>query len=229
VPPDENGEKKQLSPGLVPTRKRVKRVSKSEFESILAKRVRKELGENCDLVKLQETCKELQEEVSRWKAKTERLTSECAQLEKLVNSPPTKINCADENVRQAVVSKKESVEESLPALPARLPPNDALPTPVLKLTQTRLGLEVQWNFEGDQSSVASYELFAFRKLTLKSSSHPAANISWKKVGDVKSIPLPMKCTLSQFKVGSTYSFAVRSKDAVGGVGQFSDVKIISLT
>ena len=211
----------------------MKRVSKEEFESILAKRVRKELGENCELVRLQESCKELQEEVRRWKAKTERLASECAQLEKLINSP-AKIKCADsenvkENVRQAVISKKESEEESPPALPARLTPNDCLPTPLLKLTQTQLGLEVQWTFEGDQSSVASYELFAFRKLNLKTSSHSSANISWKKVGDVKSIPLPMKCTLSQFKAGSTYSFAVRSKDAKGGVGQFSDVKIISLT
>ena len=229
---DENGKspKSNLSPGL--TRKRVKRVSKEEFESILAKRVRKELGENSELVRLQESCKELQEEVRRWKAKTERLASECAQLEKLINSP-AKIKCADSenvNVRQAVISKKESEEEeSPPALPARLTPNDWLPTPLLKLTQTQLGLEVQWTFEGDQSSVASYELFAFRKLNLKTSSHSSANISWKKVGDVKSIPLPMKCTLSQFKSGSTYSFAVRSKDAKGGVGQFSDVKIISLT
>lgn len=218
LPPDQNG--------LVAARKRVKRVSKAEFESILAKRVRKELEENCDLVKLQETCRELQEEVNRWKARTERLTSECAHLEKLVNSPPTSEK-VKENGSEAVISKKE--EESLPPLPARIPPNDSLPTPVLKLTQTELGLEVQWTFEGDQSSVASYELFAFRKLTLKSSSPPLTNVSWKKVGDVKSIPLPMKCTLSQFKVGSTYSFAVRSKDTVGGVGQFSDVKIISLT
>ena len=209
----------------------MKRVSKEELESILAKRVKKELGENCDLVKLQETCKELQEEVSRWKAKTERLASECAKLEKLVN-PPAKIIGADsekvkEDVRQAVISKKG--EGSLPPLPARVTPNDSLPTPLLMLTQTQLGLEVQWTYEGDQSFVASYELFAFRKLTLKSSSHPAGNTSWKKVGDVKSIPLPMKCTLSQFKAGSTYSFAVRSKDAQGGIGQFSDVKIISLT
>ena len=215
-------------------RKRVKRVSKEELQSILAKRVKKELGENCDLVKLQKTCKELQEEVSRWKARTERLASECAKLEKLINSPD-KIKGADsekvkEDVRQAVISKKGSEEEeSPPPLPARVTPNDSLPTPLLKLTQTQLGLEVQWTYEGDQSSVASYELFAFRKLTLKSSLHPAGNISWKKVGDVKSIPLPMKCTLSQFKVGSTYSFAVRSKDEVGGLGQFSDVKIISLT
>jgi len=216
-----------------PNRKRVKRVSKEELESILAKRVKKELGENCDLVKLQKTCKELQGEVSRWKARTERLASECAKLEKLINSP-AKIIGADsekvkEDVRQAVISKKEFEEESLPLLPARVTPNDSLPTPLLTLTQTQLGLEVQWTYEGDQSFVASYELFAFRKLTLKSSSPPASNLSWKKVGDVKSIPLPMKCTLSQFKAGSTYSFAVRSKDAQGGIGQFSDVKIISLT
>ena len=55
LPPDEKGKNSQLSPG----RKGIKRVSKAEFESILAKRVRQELGENCDLVKLQETCKEL--------------------------------------------------------------------------------------------------------------------------------------------------------------------------
>ena len=218
----------------------MKRVSREELQSILAKRVKKELDENCDLVKLQETCRGLQVEVSRWKAESERLASQCAKLEQLINSS-TKEKCGiggnvKVDVGQAVIpkdnSKKENnPDERLPSLPARVTPNDSLPTPLLQLTQTESGLEVQWNYEGDQSSVASYELFAFRKLTLKSSSQASATgtSSWKKVGDVKSIPLPMKCTLSQFKAGSTYSFAVRAKDKLGGVGPFSDVKIISLT
>ena len=231
-----NGEKSKSSElGL---RKRVKRVSKEQLESIIVKRLREELSGNKELVKLQETCCNLVEEVKRWKTKAEELAAESARLQRLISSPGSTsrsdVGKVSEDPRDGDAGRSRqndrSEEESLPPLPARLSSNDSLPTPILSLTQTQLGLEVFWNFEGDHNAVASYELFAFRKLTLKSSPQPPpAKTSWMKVGDVKSIPLPIRCTLSQFKSGSTYSFAVRSKDLQGGVGRFSDVKVISLT
>ena len=230
-----NGEKSQSSE--LGFRKRVKRVSKEQLESIIVKRLREELSGNEELVKLQETCCTLVEEVKRWKTKAEELAAESARLQRLISSPGSTsrsdVGKVSEDPRDGDAERSRqndrSEEESLPPLPARLSSNDSLPTPILSLTQTQLGLEVFWNFEGDHNAVASYELFAFRKLTLKSSPQPPAKTSWMKVGDVKSIPLPIRCTLSQFKSGSTYSFAVRSKDLQGGVGRFSDVKVISLT
>ena len=52
---------------------------------------------------------------------------------------------------------------------------------------------------------------------------------WKKVGDVKALPLPMACTLTQFLKGNKYHFAVRAKDVHTRVGHFSDPQSIALT
>jgi len=126
----------------------------------------------------------------------------------------------------------EDDEISIVKQVARLPPlprSDVTagspPKPNLKLTQTGAGLEVYWTYQGGYSHtlISSYELYAFQD-TFKQSAVAA----WKKVGEIKSIPLPIRCTLSHFKSGSTYYFVVRAKDLKGGFGNFSDVQKISL-
>ena len=136
-------------------------------------------------------------------------------------------------IKKASPEKKvEDDEISIVKQVARLPPlprsevaPGSPPKPNLKLTQTPAGLEVYWTYQGGYSHtlISSYELFAFQD-TFKHSA-PAA---WKKVGEIKSIPLPIRCTLSHFKSGSTYYFVVRAKDLKGGCGNFSDVQKISL-
>ena len=51
---------------------------------------------------------------------------------------------------------------------------------------------------------------------------------WKKVGDVRALPLPMACTLTQFSEGNNYHFAVRAVDIHSRKGQYSIPGNISL-
>ncbi|KYO17462.1 activating transcription factor 7-interacting protein 1 isoform B [Alligator mississippiensis] len=110
--------------------------------------------------------------------------------------------------------------------PARLPPEAAstsLPQkPQLKLArvQSQNGIVLSWSvIEVDRScaSVDSYHLYAYHE-------DPSATMpsQWKKIGEVKALPLPMACTLTQFVSGSKYYFAVRAKDIYGRFGPFCD-------
>lgn len=110
--------------------------------------------------------------------------------------------------------------------PPRLPPEAAstsLPQkPHLKLArvQSQNGIVLSWSvLEVDRScaSVDSYHLFAYHE-------DPSATVpsQWKKIGEVKALPLPMACTLTQFVSGSKYYFAVRAKDIYGRFGPFCD-------
>eukprot|EP00092_Neocalanus_flemingeri_P023115 GFUD01025063.1.p1 GENE.GFUD01025063.1~~GFUD01025063.1.p1 ORF type:complete len:377 (-),score=34.87 GFUD01025063.1:69-1199(-) len=137
-------------------------------------------------------------------------------------------------IKQQQVTKQQQVPSILKPLPSLpLPPlpqsvdtqSGSVPKPNLKLTQTQAGLEVYWTYNSGLSHtlISSYELYAHQD-TFK----PIAASTWKKVGDIKSIPLPIRCTLSHFKSGSTYYFVVRAKDLTGKFGQFSDVQKICL-
>lgn len=110
--------------------------------------------------------------------------------------------------------------------PPRLPPEAAstsLPQkPHLKLArvQSQNGIVLSWSvLEVDRScaSVDSYHLFAYHE-------DPSATVpsQWKKIGEVKALPLPMACTLTQFVSGSKYYFAVCAKDIYGRFGPFCD-------
>eukprot|EP00090_Calanus_glacialis_P002911 TRINITY_DN12129_c0_g1_i1.p1 TRINITY_DN12129_c0_g1~~TRINITY_DN12129_c0_g1_i1.p1 ORF type:complete len:406 (-),score=70.11 TRINITY_DN12129_c0_g1_i1:538-1755(-) len=140
-------------------------------------------------------------------------------------------------LEQKVTPQKEVTSDedeiSIVKQVARLPPlprsvdvqSGSPPKPNLKLTQTTAGLEVYWTYQGgfSHTQISSYELYAHQD-----TSKPVAAASWKKVGDIKSIPLPIRCTLSHFKSGSTYFFVVRAKDLKGQFGKFSDVQKICL-
>ncbi|XP_054243125.1 activating transcription factor 7-interacting protein 1 isoform X2 [Indicator indicator] len=110
--------------------------------------------------------------------------------------------------------------------PSRLPPeaaNTSLPQkPQLKLArvQSQNGIVLSWSvMEVDRScaTVDSYHLYAYHE-------DPSATTpsQWKKIGEVKALPLPMACTLTQFVSGSKYYFAVRAKDIYGRFGPFCD-------
>ncbi|XP_023789874.1 activating transcription factor 7-interacting protein 1 isoform X7 [Cyanistes caeruleus] len=110
--------------------------------------------------------------------------------------------------------------------PPRLPPEAASTSPPqkpqLKLArvQSQNGIVLSWSvMEVDRScaTVDSYHLYAYHE-------DPSATMpsQWKKIGEVKALPLPMACTLTQFVSGSKYYFAVRAKDIYGRFGPFCD-------
>ncbi|KAM4022988.1 activating transcription factor 7-interacting protein 1 isoform 2-T5 [Anomaloglossus baeobatrachus] len=110
--------------------------------------------------------------------------------------------------------------------PQRLPPEAASTSapqkPHLKLArvQSQNGIVLSWSvLEVDRTCamVDSYHLYAYHE-------DPSATSSsqWKKIGEVKALPLPMACTLTQFVSGSKYYFAVRAKDVYGRFGPFCD-------
>ncbi|XP_018862140.2 activating transcription factor 7-interacting protein 1 isoform X7 [Parus major] len=110
--------------------------------------------------------------------------------------------------------------------PPRLPPEAANTSPPqkpqLKLArvQSQNGIVLSWSvMEVDRScaTVDSYHLYAYHE-------DPSATMpsQWKKIGEVKALPLPMACTLTQFVSGSKYYFAVRAKDIYGRFGPFCD-------
>ncbi|KAG7238428.1 hypothetical protein INR49_030935 [Caranx melampygus] len=110
--------------------------------------------------------------------------------------------------------------------PARLPPEAERTSPPqqpqLKLVPSQTGIVLSWCVaETDRTCAAvdSYHLYAFHQ---DNSNNNAAQQHWKKIGEVKALPLPMACTLTQFQSGSTYHFAVRAKDIYGRFGAFCE-------
>lgn len=73
------------------------------------------------------------------------------------------------------------------------------------------------------AEISTFQIFAYQE----TSQAPVSTL-WKKVGDVKALPLPMACTLTQFHSGHKYHFAVRASDVHTRMGPFSDAQSIAL-
>jgi len=51
------------------------------------------------------------------------------------------------------------------------------------------------NLSDKHADIASYQLYAYQEII---GINPSTSL-WKKVGDVRALPLPMACTLTQVK------------------------------
>lgn len=122
--------------------------------------------------------------------------------------------------------------EHLPPLPEASPPlpelvykiGDTLPPqkPELKVKWVLkpMSIALTWNITKVSprcAPVESYHLFL---------CHENANnkLVWKKIAEIKALPLPMGCTLSEFFASSRYYFTIQSKDIFGRYGPFCDIK-----
>ncbi|XP_075851213.1 activating transcription factor 7-interacting protein 2 isoform X2 [Microcebus murinus] len=145
----------------------------------------------------------------------------------VLNSKETTL--ATQNAAQVL----ESFEHlpPLPEPPPLLPElvdkiRDTLPPQKPELKVKRVlrprGIALTWNITKINpkcAPVESYHLFLCHEI-------PNNKLIWKKIGEIKALPLPMACTLSQFLASNKYYFTVQSKDIFGRYGPFCDIKCI---
>ncbi|KAM8951073.1 activating transcription factor 7-interacting protein 2 isoform 2-T3 [Lycaon pictus] len=136
-------------------------------------------------------------------------------------------------VAQNAAQVLESFEHlpPLPEPPPLLPElvdkiRDTLPPQKPELKVKRVlrpkGIALTWNISKINpkcAPVESYHLFLCHE-------NPNHKLIWKKIGEIKALPLPMACTLSQFLASNKYYFTVQSKDIFGRYGPFCDIKSI---
>ena len=133
-------------------------------------------------------------------------------------------NQKHDRIPESVHSNPVHQENDLPPLPNQVESSQSCPRPTLKLSKSDKGLEVLWEFEDeyDEKLVKKYHLYSCNP------SSKNGTVSWKKVGIIDSIKLPIKVTLSDFKSGTTYFFSVRGEDHNNGFGCYSEVEQIHL-
>ncbi|XP_036081703.1 activating transcription factor 7-interacting protein 2 isoform X3 [Rousettus aegyptiacus] len=153
-----------------------------------------------------------------------------------LESPMKAVSISKETTPQVAQSATQVPEsfEHLPPLPE--PPSllpelgdkirDTLPPQKPELKVKRVlrpkGIALTWNITKINpkcAPVESYHLFLCHE-------NPSNKLVWKKIGEIKALPLPMACTLSQFLASSKYYFTVQSKDIFGRYGPFCDIKAI---
>ena len=221
---------------------------------MLTRKVMKLMESETKLKELQNNCLNFQQEVKDWKKKANSLAKTSKNLAELVKTrlvKPRELNrkkmcCVNVQVGSSLVGKDVQAKDSsvfkIPqsirlAHPAPLPespPNGiiedstTIPPPKLKLNVTNLGDGIQlfWTLDDNtkgHSDVQNYEIYAY----LETSKPPSVKF-WKKIGDIKAIPLPIRCTLSQFRKGSKYHFSVRARDVHSHFGVYSEIKSVLL-
>ncbi|XP_073503848.1 activating transcription factor 7-interacting protein 2 isoform X2 [Phyllobates terribilis] len=112
---------------------------------------------------------------------------------------------------------------STPEPPSLKPPQK----PQLRLAQVQnpKGIALSWNVTSVDRSCAPAKVYC---LYVHQGDPNSPKKLWKKIGEIKALPLPMACTLTQFVDDTTYSFAMRAKDADGRFGPLCDIQSTTL-
>lgn len=98
--------------------------------------------------------------------------------------------------------------------------------PELRLAQVQnpKGIALSWNITHADPSCAPAQVYC---LYVHQENTNNSKKLWKKIGEIKALPLPMACTLTQFD-DATYSFVLRAKDACGRFGPLCDIQSTTL-
>ncbi|KAM3916546.1 activating transcription factor 7-interacting protein 2 isoform 2-T2 [Leptodactylus fuscus] len=121
----------------------------------------------------------------------------------------------------------ENLKESAAKLKTDLTGLKPPQKPQLRLAQVQnpKGIALSWNVSNVDSSCAPAKAYC---LYVHQGDPNSPKKLWKKIGEIKALPLPMACTLTQFVENTTYSFAMRAKDANGRFGPLCDIQSTTL-
>ncbi len=160
---------------------------------------------------------------------------------RIVNAPAQQQQQPNAAARIVIRAPQRAAQQPRPVHPAPLPefprsqqphsPHWKLgpPKSQLKISKLKNGIVLSWNMPHSAQThapLATFQIYAYQESS--TNAHAVTSALWKKVGDVKALPLPMACTLTQFQSGHRYHFAVRAQDQHSRVGPFSDPQTISL-
>uniref|UniRef100_A0A1I8H7Z9 Fibronectin type-III domain-containing protein n=1 Tax=Macrostomum lignano TaxID=282301 RepID=A0A1I8H7Z9_9PLAT len=133
---------------------------------------------------------------------------------------------------EILMQKNRSLPAPLPVTPAplsavstsKLPPSRA----TLTLERTPEGVTLQWDLTDVShlhAGVKAYEIWSYSEVLdeRQPRRRQPPSCPWAKVGDVKALPLPMSCSLTQIEAGSMFHFAVRALDVYNRFGRWSNV------
>ena len=108
---------------------------------------------------------------------------------------------------------------SVRPLPENLACDHSIARPQLTLFQDATTVRLTWNSTSPGTeSVQNYEIYAYKQ--------SAATATWRKIGTVKAMRLPMAVTLKEFQSNSHYAFAIRAMVDQHRLGPFSQPKTI---